>query len=45
MKKLVLAVVISLFFTLSFYAQDGKAEAAIRKVMDEQAVAWNRYGG
>ena len=42
MKKLAAAVVVSLFFTLTFYSQDAKSEDSIRKVMEAQAAAWNR---
>ena len=42
MKKFVIATVLALLFSLSFYAQDGKSESAIRKVMVDQAAAWNR---
>jgi uncharacterized protein (TIGR02246 family) len=42
MKTILVAAMLALIFTLSFNGQDAKAEAAIRKVMDDQAAAWNR---
>ncbi len=41
MKKTILIIAISLVFSVSTQAQTGGAEAAIRKVMDDQATAWN----
>jgi ketosteroid isomerase-like protein len=42
MKKIFLPVVILLIATTGALAQSGKADAAIRKVMDDQAAAWSR---
>ncbi len=42
MKKTILTITLSLVFLVSTQAQDAVAEAAIRKVMDDQAAAWNR---
>ena len=42
MRSIVLSIVVVFIFCLSLTAQTSKQEAAIRKVMDEQAVAWNR---
>jgi ketosteroid isomerase-like protein len=44
MNKISVIFLLLLFFTAGAFAQtkDEKAKAAIRKVMDEQAAAWNR---
>jgi ketosteroid isomerase-like protein len=42
MKALVLPVLIILVFSITLTAQTTKQEEAIRKVMDDQAAAWNR---
>lgn len=43
MKNLLLILLVSLAASLPAFAQSvGKAEAGIRKVMDDQAAAWNR---
>jgi len=42
MKTLLMLVAILLICALSITAQSTKDETAIRKVMDDQAVAWNR---
>ena len=42
MKKFCAAFVVSLALTLSLSAQNEKSEAAIRKVMEDQAAAWNQ---
>lgn len=42
MKNLVLGIVFLFIFSFSLTAQTSKQEAAIRKVMDDQAAAWNR---
>ena len=42
MNKILLATAIFVVSTLSVIAQTNKADIAIRKVMDDQAIAWNR---
>lgn len=42
MNKLLLATAILTLASLSVFTQSDKTEAAIRKVMDDQAVAWNK---
>ena len=42
MKNLISCIVLLFMASLSLTAQTSKQEAAIRKVMDEQAAAWNR---
>ena len=42
MKNLIYSAVLIAMASLSVLAQTSKEEAAIRKVMDEQAAAWNR---
>ncbi len=42
MKNLVIASVFMTLAAISTLAQSDKASAAIRKVMDDQATAWNR---
>jgi ketosteroid isomerase-like protein len=37
-----LAVALIALFSMSVYSQNNSPESAIRKVMDDQAVAWNR---
>jgi ketosteroid isomerase-like protein len=38
----ILALVFISLFAISVYSQNSSPEAAIRKVMDDQAAAWNR---
>ncbi len=42
MKNLICSVVLVFIASLSIMAQTSKEEVAIRKVMDDQAAAWNR---
>lgn len=42
MKNLIYGIVFLSIFSLSLAAQTSKQETAIRKVMDDQAAAWNR---
>lgn len=42
MKKALVATLLSLFVSASIIAQSDKDKTAIRKVMDDQAAAWNR---
>ncbi len=42
MKRSLYLIVLTLSVTLSIVAQSDKESAAIRKVMDDQAAAWNR---
>ena len=42
MKNLICSVVLVVIAALSVIAQTSKQETAIRKVMDDQAAAWNR---
>lgn len=42
MKNCISCIVLFFIFTLSIAAQASKEETAIRKVMDDQAAAWNR---
>ena len=42
MKPLLLTTLVLLISSASVFAQPGRAESAIRRVMDEQAAAWNR---
>ena len=42
MKNLIYSAVLLVMASLSIMAQTSKEESAIRKVMDEQAAAWNR---
>ena len=42
MKDLVFCILIIFIFSLTLTAQTTKQEEAIRKVMDDQAAAWNR---
>lgn len=42
MRKLILLSIVIAVLSLSISAQSNDAEAAIRKVMDDQAVAWNQ---
>ena len=42
MKNLICSIVLIFIASLSIMAQTSKEEAAIRKVMDDQAAAWNR---
>src|SRR3954447_23376983 len=42
MKEILLLTIVVLACFVSGLAQDPKAEAAIRKVMDDQAAAWNK---
>ena len=40
--KIILLLIISIVFAANVTAQTDKSSAAIRKVMDDQAVAWNK---
>ncbi len=42
MKKIIFSVVLIVLWTFAVAAQASKQEVAIRKVMDDQAAAWNR---
>ncbi len=42
MKNLICSVIVVVLASLSVMAQASKEETAIRKVMDDQAAAWNR---
>jgi hypothetical protein len=42
MKDLTFSILLVLLFSITMTAQTTKQEEAIRKVMDDQAAAWNR---